>query len=134
MAIAPVERPASELIIPSTTKRQWWRFVALCVCLCLSIGWSVVLAISTPPPTSRYEPIASFVFLWLPAYVPYLAASILVLVTPPPAKRWRWLELGLIVLGALTLRAIFLPVLPNLSRDSWRYLWDARVTLQGYSP
>lgn len=134
MAIAPVERPASEPVASSTTKRQWWRFVALCVCLCLAIGWNVLLAISTPPPASRYEPIASFVFLWLPAYLPYLVACMLVLVTPPPEQRWRWLELGLIVVGALILRAIFLPVLPNLSRDSWRYLWDARVTLHGYSP
>src|SRR2546421_3347913 len=27
-----------------------------------------------------------------------------------------------------------LPLPPGLSHDSWRYLWDARVTLHGYSP
>ncbi len=32
------------------------------------------------------------------------------------------------------LRAMLLPLPPNLSRDSWRYLWDARVTLHGFSP
>ncbi len=37
-------------------------------------------------------------------------------------------------MGALVLRAMLLPILPDLSRDSWRYLWDARVTLHGYSP
>jgi hypothetical protein len=29
---------------------------------------------------------------------------------------------------------MLLPLPPNLSRDAWRYLWDARVTLHGYSP
>ena len=29
---------------------------------------------------------------------------------------------------------MLLPLPPNLSHDSWRYLWDARVTLRGYSP
>ena len=27
-----------------------------------------------------------------------------------------------------------MPLPPNLSRDSWRYVWDARVILHGYSP
>src|SRR5258708_15718027 len=32
------------------------------------------------------------------------------------------------------LGAMLLPLPPNLSRDSWRYLWDARATLHGFSP
>lgn len=48
--------------------------------------------------------------------------------------RWRWFELTLILLGALILRSMLIPLPPNLSHDSWRYLWDARVTLHGYSP
>jgi hypothetical protein len=39
-----------------------------------------------------------------------------------------------ILLGALVLRAMLLPLPPGLSRDAWRYLWDARVTLHGFSP
>src|SRR5947207_1018864 len=29
---------------------------------------------------------------------------------------------------------MLLPLPPGLSHDSWRYLWDARVTLHGFSP
>src|ERR1019366_1082427 len=52
----------------------------------------------------------------------------------PQTGRLRWVELGMLLVGALALRAIVLPVPPNLSHDSWRYLWDARVTLHGFSP
>src|SRR2546425_8908392 len=48
--------------------------------------------------------------------------------------RWHWIEVSMILLGALMLRAMLLPLPPVLSRDSWRYLWDARVTLHGFSP
>jgi len=135
MSIVEVLRPSSEPTTPSSSaKYQWWRFAALCLCLGLAITFNILLRIFAPPPTNRYEPIASFVFLWLPSFLPYLLASILVLATPSPSQRWRRLELALILLGALILRIILLPVLPDLSRDSWRYLWDARVTLLGYSP
>jgi len=42
--------------------------------------------------------------------------------------------MGIILFGALLFRMMLLPQAPNLSRDSWRYLWDARVILHGYSP
>jgi len=38
------------------------------------------------------------------------------------------------LLGAFLLRGMLLPLPPGLSHDSWRYLWDARVTLHGISP
>ena len=53
---------------------------------------------------------------------------------PPSVGRWRVAEVGLILLGALVFRVLLLPQVPWLSRDSWRYLWDARVILHGYSP
>jgi hypothetical protein len=34
----------------------------------------------------------------------------------------------------LLLRGMLLPIEPDLSHDAWRYMWDARVTLHGYSP
>jgi hypothetical protein len=135
MSIVQLLRPSSEPTTPpSPAKYQWWRFVALCICLSTAIGFNVMLLIIAPPPANRYGYIASFVFPWLFSFLPYLIASILVLATPPPSPRWRKLELALILLGAVVLRVILLPVLPDLSRDSWRYLWDARVTLYGYSP
>ena len=66
--------------------------------------------------------------------LPYLAACILVLATRTSAGRWYWLELGLIFGGAFIFRAMLLPLPPVLSHDSWRYVWDARVLLHGYSP
>lgn len=45
-----------------------------------------------------------------------------------------WIELGIILAGAFIMRAMLLPLPPGLSHDSWRYLWDARVTLHGFSP
>ncbi|HET8912205.1 MAG TPA: glycosyltransferase family 87 protein [Ktedonobacteraceae bacterium] len=78
--------------------------------------------------------VVPFVLMWLACFIPYLAACALVLLTPAPEGRQLWYELGLIVLGAVLFRGMMLPWPPNLSHDSWRYLWDARVTLNGYSP
>jgi hypothetical protein len=68
------------------------------------------------------------------SFVPYLTASLLIMLSKGPGGRWQWIEFAIIMFGALLLRAILLPVPPDLSHDSWRYLWDARVTLHGYSP
>ncbi len=67
-------------------------------------------------------------------FLPYCVASALVLVSKPVVGRWVWIEMGIILVGALVLRVLLLPLLPSLSRDAWRYLWDARVILHGYSP
>ncbi len=134
MSIIQVLHPQAEPIVSVAPKHQWWRFVALSICLAVSIYFNVVLVNIELPPSNDLNVLYSFVTPWLFSYLPYLAASLLVLVTPAPTRRWRWLELGLIIAGALTLRVILLSALPHLSRDSWRYLWDARVTLYGYSP
>jgi hypothetical protein len=57
-----------------------------------------------------------------------------VFLTGPTQGRWKWIELGLLLGGAFLLRVILLPLPPNLSHDSWRYVWDARMFLHGYSP
>ncbi len=110
---------------------QAWRFALLSLLLLCSVGLTVLLRLTAPVID---KPLQAFVTLWLVCCVPYLAACLLVLITQPLVGRWRWIELGLILLGALLLRVILLPLPPNLSHDSWRYLWDARVTLHGYSP
>lgn len=76
----------------------------------------------------------TFLTVWLINFAPYIAACAFVLLTREQRGRWRWIELGIIFAGALIFRSMLLPLPPNLSRDSWRYLWDARVTLRGYSP
>jgi hypothetical protein len=110
---------------------QAWRFALLSFFLLCSIGLTILLRVTAP---GIDEPIPSFTTFWLLCCLPYLAACFLVLTTPPLQGRWRWIELGLIVLGGIVLRGILLPMEPNTSHDSWRYLWDARVTLHGYSP
>ncbi len=115
----------------STKRLQAWRFALLCLLLLCSLALTVFLRVTAPVID---QPLQSFITLWLVSCVPYLAACLLVLTTRPLTGRWRWIELGLILLGAVMLRLILLPLPPNLSHDSWRYLWDARVTLHGYSP
>ncbi len=46
------------------------------------------------------------------------------------AKEHFWLLLGLAVL----FRLIFLPVIPNLSQDFYRFIWDGRLAAQGINP
>jgi hypothetical protein len=57
-----------------------------------------------------------------------------VLMTSPLPGRWLWVELGLIFTGAVIFRFMLVNLPLGLSGDAWRYLWDARATLHGYSP
>ncbi|MBV9232160.1 MAG: DUF2029 domain-containing protein [Chloroflexi bacterium] len=125
-----IQRPA----VP--VKPHKWRLFLICALCLLSIGFNVLLLRTAPAPDTAitFLPVTPFMLFWLSAFLPYGAASILVLTTKPLMGHWRWVELGIILLGALVLRAMLLPIPPDLSHDSWRYLWDARVTLLGYSP
>ncbi|HEV7126417.1 MAG TPA: glycosyltransferase 87 family protein, partial [Ktedonobacterales bacterium] len=67
--------------------------------------------------------------------VPYAAACWLLLRGPAPvAAVWRRVEWGVLLGGALLFRAIVLPLPPVLSRDAYRYVWDALLTTHGFSP
>src|SRR5947209_13854320 len=116
---------------PVTTTYPWWRLPALCALFLLSVIIYILLISAAPRNDNDVLP---FLHVEVLSFVPYLAAGAFVLVTKPAAGRWRWIEIGIILLGALVLRAMLLPLPPGLSRDSWRYLWDARVTLHGFSP
>ncbi len=64
-----------------------------------------------------------------------VVACWLVLQTAPAAGRWsRWIELGLILALGLAARAVFWPVPPIISRDAYRYVWDAHLLAHGVSP
>lgn len=112
---------------------QRWRLPLLCALLLLAIAYNLLLGHMAPPADTDADG-PGFISLWLLAFVPYLAACLLILFTRASRGRGQWLELLVILGGALLLRGVLLPVDPNLSHDSWRYLWDARVTLHGYSP
>jgi hypothetical protein len=113
------------------TPGQRWRLPGLCLLLLLALGGNSVLARLTPSAAASQS---GFVTLWLLTYLPYLAVCALILWTPAPRGRGQRLELALLFAGALALRLPFLLNAPNLSRDAWRYVWDARVFLHGYSP
>ena len=38
------------------------------------------------------------------------------------------------IVAAVVLRLVFLPVMPSLSDDYYRYVWDGRVQLAGVNP
>jgi hypothetical protein len=116
---------------PVTTTYPWWRLAALCALFLLSVIVYILLIGAAPRNDNDVLP---FLHVEILSFVPYLAACAFVLATKPAAGRWRWIEIGIILLGALVLRAMLLPLPPGLSHDSWRYLWDARVTLHGFSP
>lgn len=115
-----------------SSKDQRWRLPALCGLFLLAFGGNLFLASQTPAVDT---PQHAFVSLWQLTYLPYLAGCLLILATHQPSSRkWQRAELGVILLGAFFLRLPLLFLEPNLSHDSWRYLWDARVFLHEYSP
>jgi hypothetical protein len=125
---APREtRPLPETVSSSPAQHPWRRVSMLSLLLLTSIGLYIALIALFPREQS-------FLIVWLLCFAPYAVACAFVFLTKAPEGRWRWIELGLILGGALVFRVMLLPLPPNLSHDSWRYLWDARITLRGYSP
>lgn len=125
-------RPGDEIrTVEGATGHPLRRLALLAALLAMSIGCTIYVLLTAPPPDVNSGP---FTIVWLLTFLPYLAACIVVLVMKPQTGHLRWVELGLLLVGALVFRAILLPVPPDLSHDSWRYLWDARLTLHGFSP
>jgi hypothetical protein len=113
------------------TRGQRWRLPVLCVLFLLAFGGNLFLAGIVPSPEASQN---NFIAFWLITYLPYMVASVLILTTSPASGSRQQIELALILVGACALRVPLLFSSPNLSRDSWRYVWDARVFLHGYSP
>lgn len=125
---APWEtRPLPETDSSPPAQHPWRRVSILSLLLLIGIGLYITMI-------ALFPQMQSFLIVWLLCFAPYGAGCAFVFLTKQSAGRWRWIELGLIFAGALIFRAMLLPLPPNLSHDSWRYLWDARVTLHGYSP
>jgi len=129
---APKKTPTPDTLLP--VRNPWWRALLLFTLLLLSAGSYVVLVSVAPEGDDRLSWIVPFLHVWMLCFLPYCVACALVLVSKPVTGRWVWVEMEIILVGALVLRVMLLPSLPSLSRDAWRYLWDARVILHGYSP
>lgn len=108
-----------------------WRLPALCIFLLIVLGYTTFLGSIAPAPDTNNTVFVRFCLL---GCIPYVLACVLILSTKASVGRKRWIEIAIIVLGALLMRVQLLHISPNLSHDSWRYLWDARVTLHGFSP
>jgi hypothetical protein len=127
-------RAKRPLRIPDTeipVRYPWRRFLILAMLLALSVALYILLIAERPVNDVLILP---FLVVWIICFVPYFVACAFVFLTMPQYGRWRWAEMGVIFAGAVIFRAMLLPLPPGLSHDSWRYLWDARVTLHGYSP
>jgi Glycosyltransferase family 87 len=130
----PITHVLKRLQIANRRDTAWSPFrhvCTLCLLLLLAVVISILLIGATPPRDDRIVP---FMYTWMIAFLPYFAGCAFVLMTQPLEGHWHWIELVIILLGALILRVMLLPLPPGLSHDSWRYLWDARVTLHGFSP
>ena len=131
MSLGRASHSLQEHISSTSIKSPWRRSLILGILFLLAFAATLALAITAPPPDTS---VTLFIWVWIISFLPYLAACMVVLKTKAGTGRWQWLELGIMLVGALVLRAMLLRILPDLSHDSWRYLWDARVTLHGYSP
>lgn len=107
------------------------RILLLCFLLLLSVALYVVLIGTAPQPGGNIMP---FLLAWLICFLPYIGACIFVLATKPLTQCWFWVEMSILLFGALLFRLLLLPLPTGLSLDAWRYLWDAHVIVHGYSP
>jgi hypothetical protein len=53
---------------------------------------------------------------------------------PAGSRAERWLELGLLLALGLAARAVVIGAPPTLSHDSYRYVWDPHLLVNGLSP
>ncbi len=135
MSLVHTSNTAEIVKVAPIARYPWWRAAALGMLLLLALALYPFLYRTARPDTALDNYFfLPFLRLWTLSFLPYFAACALVLATRPSQGRWRCIELGIVLAGALVLRAVLLPLPPGFSRDSWRYLWDARVTLHGFSP
>ncbi len=125
----PLISPPSSQILSG---RFNWRLAVLPLLFLFALGGYIYLIASRPADVDAEH--IPFLWAWGLCLLIYLIACVWIFRTRPATGRRRWLELGVIFAGALLFRALLVPLPPNLSHDSWRYLWDAKITLQGYSP
>lgn len=116
-----------------SVRERPFRQVTLILCLLLLLFSLLYLLLARVAPVLD-GPNKPFFLIWTLCFLCYFAVCIVVLMSRPPSGYWRWFQLGIILVGAAAFRLLLLPLPLGLSRDAWRYLWDARVFMHGYSP
>lgn len=49
-------------------------------------------------------------------------------------KKSAGFNFGLLVLASILVRLVFLPAIPNLSQDFYRFIWDGQMIIAGFNP
>jgi hypothetical protein len=113
-------------------EQQSWRVTLLLGLFLLLFSLLYLLLARVAPHLDG--PNRLFFLLWVLCFLGYFALCIIILMTGCPSRYWQWFQLSIIFVGAVVFRLLLLPLPLGLSRDAWRYLWDARVFMHGYSP
>src|SRR5215470_12962769 len=114
MSATQILSPVNKQPDSSPSRQPWWRLPTLCALLLLSLAITIFEAGTAPPPDT---PLTAFLITYMLSFAPYLAACLLVFATAAPHGNARWIEMGLILGGALIMRALLLPLNPDLSHD-----------------
>ena len=107
------------------------RLGILFVLLLFSVFSYVILSLVA---SQLHRQMISFIVAWAFCFLCYLVAGLWIMTSKQTSKRFLWYELGIIFVGAIIFRLLLINLPPELSPDAWRYLWDARVIVHGYSP
>ena len=120
-----------EYVSFNTGRHPRQRMALLLIFLFASLACYIVLSLVAQ---QLDQPFGTFLLVWAACFLCYLVTCLWVLGSMPLIGRWRWAELGCIFVGAVVFRVMLVHLPLGLSRDSWRYLWDARVVVHGFSP
>ena len=115
----------------SFTRHPRRRLGILFVLLLFSVFSYAILSLAA---SQLHRQMISFIVAWAFCFLCYLVASLWIMTSRQTSKRFLWYELGIIFIGAIIFREMLINLSPGLSPDAWRYLWDARVIVHGYSP
>ncbi len=107
------------------------RLGILLVLLLLSVFSYILLTLAA---SQLKQQIIPFIVAWAFCFLCYLVASIWILTSKQTNRLFLWYELGIIFIGAIIFRLMLINLPLGLSPDPWRYLWDARMIVHGYSP
>lgn len=115
----------------SFIQHPWRRLGILFVLLLFSVFSYILLSLAAAQLNRQMIP---FIVAWAFCFLCYLVASIWIMTGKPTSNRFLWYEVGIIFVGAIIFRLMLIPLPLGLSPDPWRYLWDARMIVHGYSP
>ena len=122
---------SSHIQVQPPLQHPYRHIAALGIFFLLSLLLYILLSLIAPP---FGQPVGVFDSVWAACFLVYFVASFWVIRTRPLAGRWLWCELGIVFLGAIIFRVMLIHLPADLSNDAWRYLFDGKMIVHGYSP